>query len=81
MIKRIKSSDKTIRPFTTFKRWRHSTIDGLDSISLEQDLYNITDNSGVLIYSNKSCQEITIILKSDYETDICFSEDSSFIEK
>ena len=66
MIKRLKSSDKTVRPFTTFKNWRHSTIDSLGSLLLEQDVYNIKDSEGNTKYVSKTCNEINDILKNEY---------------
>jgi hypothetical protein len=73
MIKRLKSSDKTIRPFTTFKSWKHSTVDNLDSIVLEQPLYDLKTPDGDIIYSSKTCLQISDILKNEYglESDVC----------
>jgi hypothetical protein len=65
MIKRIKSSDKTVRPFTAFKGWSFSTIDNLDSILLEHDVYNIKNKTThEVLYENKNCEQVNKILES-----------------
>jgi hypothetical protein len=58
MIKKIKSSDKNVKPFTAFKKWKYSTIDSLDSILLEQITFKITNLRGELIKKFATLDEL-----------------------
>ena len=87
MIKRIKSSDKTVRPFTAFKRWSFSTIDNLDSILLEHDVYDIKNKSTLeILYKNKTCQQVNeLLFNGDNTVNICglssFETNEYIVEK
>lgn len=67
MIKSLKVSDKTVRKFKSSKSWKHSTIDSLTNLVLEQTLNNgnqvkiqLDDNLGLATEQNNNTTDIKI---------------------
>ena len=67
MIKSLKVSDKTVRKFKSSKSWKHSTIDSLTNLVLEQTLKNgnqvniqLGDNLGLATEQNNNTTDIKI---------------------